>query len=225
MNRLLSSTLCCLLLCSPLFASEDLYQPVGERACQNEEFCQEGEYEVSDLTFESPKMAFVHAFPADYAHYQGYDHWAVFFSNDCRVIQLEDESQWMCIPEDIYKTLSWQTGDLISIHSNMAWFPRGQWALFNRRTQETVQVDLIRSALLSSPYAKFVSGIDAYHGVIYLTDGTRWVVNGSDMTRLMHWFVSDMVIIGMNDSFWSSRPYPAMLINVALNQCVYAKLQ
>jgi hypothetical protein len=233
MKHMLMSTLSCLILFLPVSADlvEETFVPIGTRASVEdgvaaedertafEDLCQEGQLNL-------PKQAEASTLlPYDYQYYAGYDHWAVLFSGDCRVVEIEDQSQWLVSPHDVYKTLNWLSGDLIAIHPNWGWFPFGKWRIVNRRTGESAEAQLIRSPNLKGPYTKFVYGFDAYNGVVYLTDGTRWVVSSKDRTRLQKWLVSDVVIVGMNDGFWSSSKYPAILINVNLNECVFAQLQ
>lgn len=163
--------------------------------------------------------------PYDYAIYSGYDHWALYFSNDCKVVELEDESQWKVASYDVYRTLKWLTGDMIAVFPNTSWFSAYDYRIVNRNTGESVDASLIRGPLYSSVYTKFVSGVDSYYDNVYLTDGTRWKVSSSDHYKLSKWLVSDVVIIGMNDGFFSASSFPAILINVNLNEFVFARLQ
>lgn len=241
MNRLLIGTLSCLMFFLPLSAQEEEFIPVGDRT---DEVVQEMgsspdgdlvlvEEESDQLIIETaesfkrtPIMSSTHVLlPFDYGAYPGYDHWAVLFSGDCRVVELEDKSQWKVAEHDVYKTLRWVSGDMIAIYPDCAWFPSGEYCIVNRRTGDSAEAILIRSAVHNGPYTKYIYGVDHYHNFVMLTDGSRWVVNPRDHARFGKWLVSDMIIIGMNDRYWSSRSYPAMLINVNRNEWVFAKIQ
>lgn len=239
MNRMLLGTMSCLMFFLPISAQEDEFITIGDR---KDEILQEIESspdeEAPPAVDEEPSPESAHSFkggqtlssipvllPNDYTFYPGYDHWATYFSADCRVVELEDKSQWRVAEHEVYKTLKWLSGDFIAIYPDCGWFASGEYCIVNRRTAESVEAKLVRSAVHNGPYTKYIFGVDHYHNFVMLTDGSRWVVNPRDYARFGKWLVSDMIIIGMNDRYWSSRSYPAMLINVNRNEWVFAKLQ
>ncbi|MDB2613690.1 hypothetical protein N9Y92_00860 [Chlamydiales bacterium] len=160
--------------------------------------------------------------PSDYYSYPGYDHWSMYFSNDGRLVELEDESQWFVVSSDVITSLSWLTGDHLAIYPNKDFWRTSKFKLVNHNTGDSIRVDLTRGPLVHSPYAKFVSAVDTIFDSVYLTDGTRWDVQWSDAVSLRSWVASDVIIVGFN-SGWSSSSYPAILINVTLNEYVAVK--
>lgn len=160
--------------------------------------------------------------PPDYFMYPGYDHWALYFSNDGRIVELEDESQWFITLSDLPIALNWATGDHLNIFPNKDFWKITTYKLENRTLGESVRVDLSRGPLLSSPYTRFVTAIDVLFDSVYLTDGTRWDVLWTDASSLKHWMTNDVIIIGLN-SGWFSGSHPAILINVTLNEYVAAR--
>ncbi len=165
--------------------------------------------------------------PSDYYVYSGYDHWATFFSNDCRVVQMEDETRWLVADYDVYKTLSWRSEDYIAIYPNYSYFSKDiyKYRLVNRRNGDVVEAKLTRGPLVGGPFTKMVMAVDAYNSALFLTDGTQWSVRSGDYSELRKWQVNDFVIIAINDGFWSGYFYPTVLINVTRNEYVFAKIQ
>lgn len=149
-------------------------------------------------------------------------HSATFFSPDGRIVELEDESQWMIVISDVPKATKWLTNEPISIFPNKDFFFKSSnYKLTNLALNESVDVDLIRGPKLNSYYTKYVTAVDIFFDTIYLSDGSRWDVSWSDSAITRHWMPNDVVIIGDNYG-WFSSSNPYILINVSLNQYVSA---
>lgn len=155
--------------------------------------------------------------------YKPTQHIAAFFSPDGRIVELEDESQWLVLVNQVPKAAKWLSNDPIAVYPNKdLFFKATQYKLTNLTLNETVDVDLIRGPKLNSLYTKFVSAVDLYNDAIYLNDGTRWDIFWADSSIIHHWAPSDVVILGDNYG-WFSNFYPHILINVSLNQYVCAR--
>lgn len=156
-------------------------------------------------------------------NYSGSQHIAAFFSPDGRIVELEDESQWLVVVRDVPKAAKWLSNDPITIYPNKDFFFKAtNYKLTNVALNDTVDVDLIRGPKMNSIYTKYVTAIDLFCDAIYLNDGTRWDVSWADSTLTRHWMPNDVVIVGDNYG-WYSGTYPYILINVSLNQYVCAQ--
>lgn len=159
----------------------------------------------------------------DRAIYAPSQHVATVFSPDGRIVELEDESQWLITVKDVSKAAKWLTNDPIAIYPNKDFFWKAtNYKLTNLSFNETVDVDLIRGPKLNSVYTKYVTAVDTYFDSIYLNDGSRWDLSWADSSITRHWMPNDIVIVGDNYG-WYSSSYPSILINVSLNQYVCAK--
>jgi hypothetical protein len=151
------------------------------------------------------------------------NHIATFFSPDGRIVELEDESQWLVVVRDVPKAAKWLTNDPVTIYPNKDFFFKTtNYKLTNLALNETVDVDLIRGPRFNSIYTKYVTAVDLYSDAIYLSDGARWDIAWADSTLTRHWMPNDVVIVGDNYG-WYSGTYPYILINVSLNQYVCAR--
>lgn len=154
--------------------------------------------------------------------YWGAQHVATYFSPDGRIVELEDESQWLISIEDLAQSATWLSNDVILIHPNKDLFWKTtNYKLTNLGTQQSIHVDLIRGPKFNSYYTKFVSIVDLYTDSIYLNDGSRWDISWMDSSYLTYWLPNDVVIVGSN-SGWFSSSSPNILINVSLNEYVSA---
>jgi hypothetical protein len=141
-------------------------------------------------------------------------HWAHDIVNFGDLIELEDGSKWSVAKTDVYKASSWQLYDQIVITPAAAWFwfSSPKYRLTNQITGTCVEADLYLGPRPFGPYTHWVVALDKYAGHVFLEDGSSWTVAHEDWTLFDKWLINDFIIIGRNDSWFSSYEY--ILINV-----------
>lgn len=143
---------------------------------------------------------------------------------DARYIQIEDQSQWKISESDVYTAMTWSPGQFVLITPNRRWFSEYDYFLTNQVTGTYVSANLLRGPLHDSPYAHHISGTDCNKRgkkVIMLDNKTYWSVSSDDHYVVDGWEINDMVIIGTNDTWFTS--YDTILIDVETNTHVKAR--
>lgn len=146
-------------------------------------------------------------------------HWLINATYDGSVVELEDGSHWKLSPN--YSVFSWKVGDPIVVTPNHSFFSEYNYYIVNKFTGSYVAADLIVGPLTFGPYTHWVIGIDYASGHVFLENGTTWTVSANDTFVFNDWAINDTVIIGSNDSWFSS--YDTILINVNMNNYVRSK--
>jgi hypothetical protein len=131
-------------------------------------------------------------------------------------IELEDGSFWLVSPGDASKSLSWYGSDLLVITVNQSWFSSYKYKITNQSTGQSVSANLNLGPKYNGIYTRWISAIDYYYSVVYLNDGSVWDMSAFDSGIVNKWMPNDTVIIGVNDSFFSSSN-PNILINVNMS--------
>lgn len=134
-------------------------------------------------------------------------------------ITLQDLSKWSVSSYDRFKILNWASSDLIFIKPNTAWFSSYKYVLYNERTAEAAEVNLIRE---SSFMTFWIIDIDYYNGYVVLNDGTTWPLNSFDYSVYKYWRTGDRIIAGLNH-MWRNGIYPYILINVDIKNAPYCE--
>lgn len=153
-----------------------------------------------------------------YTSHEGAFHRPISITLGGDMITLEDGSVWKVRAKDKYKTLDWLAGDSIVIIPNHSWFSSYYYVLLNQNTGEEVRVNLVLGPIYNGIYTHWVVAIDYYNQEVCLEDGSIWKISGSDYSTMKKWLVTDTIIIGINDSWFSNKPN--ILINV--NTLTYA---
>lgn len=134
-------------------------------------------------------------------------------------VELTDGSMWRIHPSDTYKTITWFATDVVVITPNHSLFSFYDYRLTNQNTGESVACDLHLGPIdpsYGSIYTHWITGIDYYRNVLYLEDGSVWSMSTFDRSVISNWVPNDVVIIGVNDG-WFSSANPNILINVNMN--------
>lgn len=155
-----------------------------------------------------------------YTSHQGAFHRPLAISSSGDSITLEDGSVWQIRIKDRGKTLDWLSGDSLIILPNHSWFSSYHYVLLNQNTGADIKVNMMLGPIYNGVYTHWIIAIDYYNKEVCLEDGTVWTVSGSDFSTLKKWLVNDTVIIGVNDSWFSSKPN--ILINVNMLNYVAA---
>jgi hypothetical protein len=153
-----------------------------------------------------------------YTSHEGAFHRPISVTLNGDMVTLEDGSMWKVRIKDRYKTLDWLAGDSIIILPNHSWFSSYYYVLLNQNTGSEVRVNLTLGPIYNGIYTHWIVAIDYYNEEMCLEDGTIWSISGSDYSTMKKWLVNDTIIIGVNDSWFSSKPN--ILINV--NTLTYA---
>ncbi|MEM1283559.1 MAG: hypothetical protein AAGG81_08405 [Chlamydiota bacterium] len=147
-----------------------------------------------------------------YTSHEGAFHRPISITLGGDMVTLEDGSVWKVRAKDKCKTFNWLAGDSIIILPNHSWFSTYYYVLHNQNTGEDVQVNLVLGPIYNGIYTHWVVAIDYYNQEVCLEDGSIWKISGSDYSTMKKWLVNDTIIIGINDSWFSSKPN--ILINV-----------
>jgi hypothetical protein len=115
---------------------------------------------------------------------------------------------------------SWRAGDVVTIVPNNRWFSDYKYCLLNRNTYTSTSADLILGPIAFGAATHWVVGMDLERKKVYLENGTTWKVAASDVVLFKEWQINDTVILGTNDSWFSS--YDNILINVNMNHHIKA---
>jgi hypothetical protein len=143
-------------------------------------------------------------------------HWVFEKDQEHSLLTLEDRSQWKVSDEDIAEVASWKDHELVEISPNYLSSSHAYY-ITNKETDSYVQANLISAPLRGSPYAVTIKGTN-YRYSFSLSNGTKWEVSFSDLALVRNWYVNDLVIIGVNNEWFSS--YTHILINTHTNTFV-----
>lgn len=133
-------------------------------------------------------------------------------------VELSDGSVWTVSTFDAPKASYWYPTDVVVITPNRAWLSTYAFRLTNQNTGESVAVDLNLGPIapsFGSYYTHWITAVDYYHNIVYLEDGSVWKMSSFDSNTVYQWVVGDVVIVGVNDG-WFSSSNPNILINVAM---------
>jgi len=146
-------------------------------------------------------------------------HWLISATYDGSIVEIEDGSHWKLAPN--YSVFSWKVGDPIVVTPNHSCFSEYNYYVVNKFTGSYVAADLIVGPVAFGPYTHWIIGMDYASGHVFLENGTTWTVSINDTFIFNDWAVNDTVIIGSNDSWFSS--YDSILINVNMNNFARSK--
>lgn len=173
------------------------------------------------------------AYSADFtpaASYYNYDkiysHEFTGVDDHGEFISFEDFSRWQIAPEDRYKVLNWRGSDPLMLTLNDSWSfqKRFPYVIVNQKTGSQVEAKLFVGPPPFGDHALWIVQIDPDDRVIYLQDGSSWVVAPGDSSYLEEAAINDIVIIG-NYFPWSRwlYPYTALLVDVFTNRTIHAR--
>jgi len=131
-----------------------------------------------------------------------------------------DGSEWVVKHSHRYKVLDWLASDSIIILPNHAWFSSYYFRLVNLMTGADVEVNLAKGPIYNGIHSHWIEEIDYYNCEIRLEDNTVHKVPPAEWATLKKWLKHDTIIIGINDSWFSSKPN--ILINVNMLNYVTA---
>jgi hypothetical protein len=148
-------------------------------------------------------------------------HWINTISAYGDTIEIEDGSWWKISSSDSYTALSWRPGDQVSITPNSGWFSSYTYCLTNRNTGSYVKANLNVGPVAYGANSHWINSIDYLTGHVFLENGTCWCISNNDSYIFREWAPNDCIIIGLNDSWFTS--YDHILINVNMNTFLRAK--
>ncbi|NDD58232.1 MAG: hypothetical protein EBZ47_03130 [Chlamydiae bacterium] len=146
-------------------------------------------------------------------------HWLVQANAEGTLIELEDGSGWKLSQN--HRVRNWQAGDSISITANHNIFSEYNYYVVNDSTGDYVAADLILGPIANGPHTHWMIGCDRANHHLYLENGSGWTINSSDDFIFDQWEINDTIIIGKNDSWFSS--FDTLLINVNMNNSIRAR--
>ncbi|MEC7839135.1 MAG: hypothetical protein VX777_03740 [Chlamydiota bacterium] len=209
------------LISTNLIADEE-HVPVGERALPNAEHIsvQEQREQLSKDNMPAQGDDELIAKKTYYTSHEGAFHRPIAVTSTGDRVTLEDGTVWQVRIKDRTKTLDWLIGDSIIILPNHSWFSSYHYVLLNQNTGKEVKVNMLLGPIYNGVHTHWVVAIDYYNKEVCLEDGSVWRISGSDGSTLKKWLINDTVIIGINDSWFSSKPN--ILINVNMLNYVAA---
>lgn len=180
--------------------------------------------EIQQQRFERAQQAstkMMKGMSIEYTSHTGAFHHPIFITPLGDTIELEDGSIWAVHPNDRFKTYNWLTSDAIKITPNHAWFSSYTFRITNLNTSESVEVNLFMRPIYNGVYTHWIVAIDYIHNQLCLEDGSVWDLSGFDYMVFKNWILNDTLIIGTNDTLFSSRPN--ILINCDTNSYIEAR--
>ncbi|CDR34042.1 hypothetical protein [Criblamydia sequanensis] len=206
---------------------EEIRIPEGELEISPiEELVTLGQEKVADeinkdnLEDESvPKEEVLAARATYYTSHQGVFYRPVAVTAFGDQVTLVDGSIWNVRWEHRYKTLDWLVSDTILVLPNHSWFSAYQFRLVNQNTGADAEVNLALGPLYNGIYTRWIIAIDYFNREICLDDGSIWRISPADDLVLKKWVVNDTVILGINDSWFSSHPNILLNVNMLNYAC------
>lgn len=164
-----------------------------------------------------------------------YDSHSALEMTDSSILTLEDGSTWQIFGVEQEALNEWydhHTLAPITITPNYLW--KGGYNGYLLKYQDTesqVTAQLVGAPIQENPQAITIIGIDKnahsnrfksfYHGCVYLSNGTFWLVSMFDTEVIENWQAGDLVIIGKEGG---SFPYSShILINTNTGRFVRAE--
>lgn len=202
-----------------------------EMLAQEEDLSQgeENEREPEDVLEEEnsllERQAESYPIPIDFFVYPGYHHFTNYFSTDLSSLELNDGSQWMIAHSDRFIAARWASDERVAIYPNSDWFSLYDYKLLNLQRSEVIRTSLGEMGpFIGGPHTLYLVAFDRYQRTLYLSDGSIWeIASGSNLARVAKWLLSDCIIVGLNNSYWTADNYPAILINFATTDFAVAK--
>lgn len=215
-------------------SSPEEHVPVGERRVSQNELIEMqadraqraknhlGAAQKSEATTEEDSDELI-AKKVYYTTHEGGIHHHIAVNTLGDMITLEDGSVWQVKNSDRMKTLDWLYGDSLIILPNHAWFSSYHYVILNQNTGGKVKVNLFLGPIYNGIYTHWIVGIDYCNCELRLEDGSVWKMSSSDSRTVNKWLLNDTVIVGINDSWFSSKPNILInvnMINYAAGECV-----
>lgn len=143
---------------------------------------------------------------------------------DC--IELHDGSHWSICPFDQNVAMQWRkkrkADEIFLITVNHSPLTSSEYPFCLSKKQESgvssMAVSLFLAPIPDGSFTHWVEKID--NNVVTLADGSSWKVNFVDALHLNLWKKADLVLIGVDDAWWTQTEN--ILINVRLG--VYARV-
>lgn len=158
-------------------------------------------------------------FTASQQTYKFY-HWinAIINYGDC--IEFEDGSNWKISPSDAYKVISWRKDDPVIVTPNHTWFSHYNYSITNQTNGASVEANLFLAPISFGPYTHWIVALDKFSDHLFLEDGSSWKIAFEDRQFFDEYAINDFIIIGHNDTWFTSHNY--ILINVNMNNHIRA---
>ena len=152
-------------------------------------------------------------------------HWIQETNYETNIITTEDGAQWranilFAAYARIVFSYWWLIGDLITIQPTVKFFDY-PYQMINKRQGGRLSVEL---ALGPEPYGihtLWITGYNMEDKTVSLSNDSYWIIADSDLPIFQDWQTNDQIIIGSNNSWFSS--YDTILINPQTNNFVRVK--
>lgn len=134
-------------------------------------------------------------------------------------VRLEDGSTWSVHEDDRYSLAEWRRDDIVTIipHRTFIFKSNYLFYLVNQRTSGSVRSNIVEGPTIGMHHC--ITLIDYEKQIIVLSDKSVWKLSDSDL--LKDWLLEDVVLIGTNDSWFSS--YSHIIININTDPVTYMK--
>lgn len=170
--------------------------------------------EESEEAVEEVTSAEILAKPTYYTSHQGAMHRPIAVTVLGDIVTLEDGSEWIVKYSHRYKTLDWLASDSILVLPNHAWFSSYYFRLVNQMTGADIEVNLLKGPIYNGVYTHWIIAIDYLNCELCLEDGSIWKISSGDYGTMKKWLVNDTIILGINDSWLSSKPNILLNVNM-----------
>lgn len=163
---------------------------------------------------------------AKFSAYVGAIHTLYARGWDSSWIEFEDGSSWKIRWDDRHLIQHWLPTDKLIV-CQAGWFKAFDFVVVNLdHFNDEIYADL---PLVSSndhivgSYTRYIKAIDFNSGMIWLNDGSSWLVYHRDSSWLYDWHPGEIVVIGINKG-WGQDAAPYILINRKLRDYVRCNL-
>ncbi|MBM3208123.1 MAG: hypothetical protein FJZ57_05900 [Chlamydiae bacterium] len=146
-------------------------------------------------------------------------HWISSTNTDARVVEIEDGSRWKL--SSTYNLRSWKSNDTVTITPNHNTSSEYNYYVVNKSTGGYTEANLILGPVARGPLTHWAIGFDFTKNQVFLENDSCWKISENDAYIMQEWEPNDTIIIGSNDSWFSS--FDAILINVNMNNYVRAR--
>jgi hypothetical protein len=179
------------------------------------------QFMFAPLMMSQPKISLASSYSYGYA-FPINCHSLISISDSFHSVEIEDGSHWEISPMDSYVLRNWRRGDSLTITPNSSWLCAYDYYITNKSDNSYVRANLSPIGPKEyGPYSHWIVDIDYFGGHVYLENKMIWCVDPQDMYILKEWQISDHIITGKHNSWFS--PYDHILINVNMDNFIHVK--
>lgn len=131
-------------------------------------------------------------------------------------LQLTDQSLWQVNDVDRLKLSKWRPGHLITLQPNKSWFDELDQdfpcIMYNLHMDESVRVNVMALCARNMVTMPGLECCIDFKQDIVLEHGTRWHIPTEYYKKISgKWVNGNVIIIGIENDYWSDKPYNCLI--------------